>query len=408
MSRTFGAACAALLLVVASPSSAQVAAAGTTLVIPVVASTATFTTELMVQDMSGVSRTVNMTFHEAVTSSTPGPKTCTPIALSPYQPVTVTLSGNCPIAAGSHHGFVILSDASAPATNLMYAFARTVNFAGIGFAVDGIPIGHIGGGESYAEVIGLKKQAAAGGSPEYQSNCFVAALDDPVNYTIAVYTAGQTYTINDALQPFQMRRYLDIYASAGVPAGNRANTTVGFMKTGGTEPNTLLAFCTVQDNTSFGADFRIAKQRNGGDGTRIRNSCWATVWSANACTNTLEPWAPTIANGATKARWATFVYAPDTVVCSLKGPRAADLEMRLGRYVNGVFTILAGGNNQQSFVYTTGRRSALNNGWHSDHYLEVSFREGGNATFPIPYGVNCQSGNGTANFVWNGTPADDF
>ena len=371
----------------------QVSAAGSTLLIPVVASTSTYTTELIVKDASGTARSVTMEFYEAETSSTPGPKACAAISLSPWEGKTVTLAAQCPLAPGSHHGFVILRDASVPATKRFYAFSRTVNFNGIGFAVDGIPIGHIGGGEGYAEVIGVKKQTATQSTPEYQTNCFVGSLDDAVNYTIDVF-AGSPYSISGSLQPYQMRRYLDIYASAGVPPGNRSNTTIGFQKTGGTEAATLLAFCTVQDNTFFGADFRIAKNQHGADPTRMRNLCWAAQWSGNSCTDTLQSWAPSIPNAVTKQRTLMHLYAPDTVVCSLVGSRKNDLELRLVRF-GPSFAVVAGGNDQQSFTFNTGPRSAITSGWHTDHQLEVGFREGGNATFPIQYGVSCESGNGT-------------
>jgi hypothetical protein len=67
------------------------------------------------------------------------------------------------------------------------------------------------------------------------------------------------------LEPGKLTRLLDVFAAAGAPAGNHDNATVTFHESGTGNPG-ILAFCTVQDNTSFGADFRIAKQEVGDGG----------------------------------------------------------------------------------------------------------------------------------------------
>jgi hypothetical protein len=58
--------------------------------------------------------------------------------------------------------------------------------------------------------------------------------------------------------PGQLVRMLDVFAAAGVPPGDVEDAVARFQPGNGSEGG-LLAFCTVQDNTSFGADFRIAK-----------------------------------------------------------------------------------------------------------------------------------------------------
>jgi hypothetical protein len=67
-------------------------------------------------------------------------------------------------------------------------------------------------------------------------------------------------TLSGSLAAFQQFRYLDVFGIKGVnaPAGDRANIRAEFTQTSGGTAN-LIGFCTVQDNTSFGADFRIAK-----------------------------------------------------------------------------------------------------------------------------------------------------
>jgi hypothetical protein len=351
-----------IALCIAADARAQIAGAATTILIPVVASTQSYVTEITVKDASGTSRSINMQFYEAETSATPGPKACAPIATVAYQTKTVTVAGQCPLAAGSHHGFVILNDASVPKEKLFYAYSRVSNPQGIGFSVDGYPIGHIGGGDVAQEVQSVKRKAATASTPAYQSNCFVATLDDPVDYQITVWAGGQ-HVFSDSLQPYQMKRYLDIIAAAGVATGDYQDVPVGFAKTTPSQyPNTLLAFCTVQDNTSFGADFRIAKTQNAADPSRFQLTCFAAVWGPGDCTSTLQPWAPTIQNATTKIRLITRVYAPDTINCSIVSARSNDLELRFIR--DYPYAVVAGGDNQSAFSYSTGPRSSFANGYH--------------------------------------------
>ena len=178
----------------------------------------------------------------------------------------MSLAGQCPLAAGNHHGFVILTDASGTKDKLFYAFTRVENPATNGFTVEGYPIGHIGGGDPDSEVVGVKSKAATATTPQIQTNCFVATLDNPVSYSISV-DVPNALAVSDTLAAFQMRRYSDI----GAGAGDFENATVTFTKDDPAQwPNTLIAFCTVQDNTSFNADFRIAKTWEAADPTRFR------------------------------------------------------------------------------------------------------------------------------------------
>ncbi|MFI4887632.1 MAG: hypothetical protein ACHP7B_02680 [Burkholderiales bacterium] len=399
-----------LALLSSARATAQVDGAATTILIPIVAATASFTSEIYIKDQSGTSRTVSMQFYEAIGSQTPGPKTCAAVQLAAFQTLTITIAGQCgPLAAGGHFGFVVLTDASPNKDKLFYAFSRVSNPQGIGFSAEGYPLGHIGGGETYSEVPGVKRKAATGSIPAFQTNCFVAALDDPVDYSITVDDASGSSTLSDTLLPFQMRRYLDIYTATGATAGDHDNSTVTFQKiTPEQFPNTLLAFCTVQDNTSFGADFRISKNWNEADPARFRLNCFAAIYGANPgeCTSTLQPSAPSVPNATTKIRLITRLYAPDTVNCSIISSRSSDLEMRLVRDSDN--TVVAGGENQAAFTYTTGPRSTIGAGYHQYHWLEVGFRDGGNPTFPIPFGIRCMSGNGMMDPLPVQSVPDDF
>ena len=395
-----------LAIVSIGRAAAQVDGAASQILIPVASSSSSFVSEIILKDQSGTSRSVTMQFYEAQTSATPGLKACAAVSLQPFETKTVTLAAQCTLAPGSHHGFILLTDATGNREKLFYAYSRVANPAGIGFSVEGYPIGHIGGGETYSEVVGVKRLAAAAGSPAFQTNCFVATLNDPVDYEVSVDAAG-AQPITDSLGAFQMRRYLDIYASTGAAAGNHANNTVTFQKIDPSQfKNTMLAFCTVQENATFGADFRISKNWNAADPSRFRLNCFAAVYgdAPGECTGTLQPSAPEVSAG-TKVRLITRVYAPDTVNCSIISTRAAELELRLFRdFPAGV---VAGGNNVSSFTYATGARSTFGSGYHQYYFLEVGPRTGVTG-FPIPFGIRCMSGNGMMDPRFFGTAAHDF
>ena len=189
MSFTRGLLLASFAVLSIDRANAQVDGAATQIVIPIVSSSVSFVSQIVIRDQSGTSRSVTMQFFEAQTvlpPSTPGLKACVPVSLGPFETKTVTLTGQCPLVAGNHHGFIILTDATSTKDKLFYAFARVENPASIGFTVEGYPIGHIGGGDTYSEVPGGKRRAAAGGAPAIQTNCFVATLNDPVSYTISL------------------------------------------------------------------------------------------------------------------------------------------------------------------------------------------------------------------------------
>ena len=388
-------------------ANAQVSGAGTQIIIPVVTSSVSFVSQIVVKDQSNTSHSLSFEFYEAKTSDTPGKKTCTPVSLAASETKTVTLGTQCPLAAGNHHGFVILTDASGTKDKLFYAFSRVENPASNGFTVEGYPIGHIGGGDPDSQVAGVKRRTST--NPVIQTNCFVAARDGDIDYSISLDVAGsQTLpAVAETLHAGEMRRYLDIFAQAGAPLPDYDNVTVTFSKNDPTQwKNTLIAFCTVQDNTSFGADFRIAKTFEAADPSQSRLNCFSASFGAgDTCTDTLQPSAPIVPDAATKVRLLTRVYAPDTVNCKIVGGRASDLKIRLVRdFPPG--TVAAGGTTG-SFTYTTGPRSGIGNGFHQTYFLEVDFKDGAN-TAPAAFGIQCKSGNGMMEPYFLGTLPDDF
>jgi hypothetical protein len=112
-----------------------------------------------------------------------------------------------------------------------------------------------------------------------------------------------------------------------------------------------------------------------------------------------------------------LIAQPDYVKCELVSPRLADLEMQLrgpggDTFLAPVFATSppysSGGNNQTSFYVFTGDRNAVNSGFTTRWFIDVSFREGGNTTTPIFYGIVCHSGNGVSVPWFRAFASDNF
>jgi len=227
----------------------------TTIVFPVIAATGTFTGHGTLYNPNGNSITVGLDYFDADNTTSPGAKVCNDLVIPANRSVQFDLASQCTLGAGSHFGLLIVSDNAG--SNGFYGYSRTDNFAGEGFSIEGFPIVNFSGNAAYAT--GLKRVAAA---PTYQTNCFAASLADPVSYSLMLFddTTGAQIgtTLSGSLGAFAEFRYLDVFTAAGAPSGDYTNVRAQFTRTSaGTQK--LIGFCTVQDNVSFGADFRIAK-----------------------------------------------------------------------------------------------------------------------------------------------------
>jgi hypothetical protein len=391
------------------------ASSSTVQVVPVVAQTASYTTEVFVRNQNNVAIAVDVKFYEALTSTTPGLRPCTQLSLAAQEGRLFTLGTQCTLGAGNHHGMLILEDAATVKTHFIGAYSRSQTPGGNGFSVPTFVAGGFSGQD--ANVIGIKRVAAA---PTYQSNCFVGAMGEAVDYQVTLFDGGTNAQIGNAitgtLQPYEMRRYLDIYAIAGLPPGDYTNTRVKFSK----DPASLIVgdpafvgFCTVQENAFFGADFRIAKSQSANNNREKRLNCYAQ----SPC-GTIDN-GSSIANATTK--WINYVVftPPDYVKCELVGPRIAELEMQLrgpggDTFAAPVFPSAppysSGGTDQTSFYIFTGNRGAINAGYSQRWFIDVSAREGlpPGTVFPIPFGITCQSGNGVTTPWIRATTTDDF
>jgi len=228
--------------------------AAPSIVVPVVAHTASFDTEVYVRNASAAAIDVDVRFDEADNSPQPGSHACSPLAIPANATRLLTLASQCGLAAGSHFGMLALGDAASPRSHPFTVFSRTQTPAGVGFSVEGYPAAWFGGPPGFVD--GLKRSSSG---PHYQSNCFVGALDAGVNYRIDVSDVNGTplgSPLTGSLAPHHLLRYLDVFAAAGAPAGDYAEVTATFSETSGSA--SFVGFCTLQESVTFGADFRIA------------------------------------------------------------------------------------------------------------------------------------------------------
>jgi len=391
------------------------AGAGSVIVVPLVVQTVSFTSEITVRNLSDTNTlTLNVSYYDALNTLTPGPQPCAQLAppLQPNESRTVFLGTQCTLGAGGHFGLLIFEDAAAQKTNLFTVFSRTENPSKIGFSVEGYPIGYFSG--QIASSTGLKRVTNA--VPAIQSNCFIAALAEAVDYSIKLFDGATNVqignTLTGSLLPFQMFRYSDVFNAVGAaPGTNFANVRAEFNDTNldPAEP-AFVGFCTVQENGTTGGDFRIAKSVEAHDLGQARQMCTGTTGTCSpAATLSASPWQ--LGGSANKDIFGTVIRAPDFVRCDILGPNAANLEIRIRQpgLINTT-PVVAGGNDVSTFYFSTGPRNAVNNGTATNWFIEVSARESAPpAAFPVNYGLYCASGNGvSASRRTSSGFADDF
>jgi hypothetical protein len=338
------------------------------------------------------------------------------------QSVFASLRELCPaLPAGSQFGFLSLAESDG-ANRPFAGFSRVSNSAGNGFAVESFP-GHTFTGANTV-VTGIRRLAATGSTPAFQTNCFIAALGesgagewdylgagDPVGATV-VGPYEVAYTVFDSAGVWlgsntvdvgqgNLVRLLDVFAAAGVPAGNYNDASVRFQMFGDGQP-ALMTFCTVQDNSSFGADFRIGKQERPNDANSVgvvQDDHTRRNTSESADTPTSYEFARPFTLLAGASRHNTHVmyfHHPDRVFCELVDPGtgvralpAYGLEMRLLEQS----VVVAGGDGVTGFdsIYL-GDKPARNNGASARYTVEVE------NSVPLavdkPYRLHCQSGSG--------------
>ena len=377
-------------------------------VFPIVVDTASYAQRFSLRNP--YSRPVNLSadYYPANGTAQPGPLHCPDVVLPVSGIATFpSLRAICPaLVTGSAFGTLVLRS---PGTDAFAGYSRVSSASGIGLAVEAFPA-HVFSSTTDAMVTGLRRSAATTGTPAFQSNCFVGnlatatpgAVQANKYVTISVRDSslqvlGQTTL---SLLPGRIVRLLDVFAAVGVPNGDLLDASATFLMTGGGPSSGILAFCTVQDNTSFGADFRIAKPESGAlDFSALRD----TVASQNQLQFSDNNGQSFNILGATANTHLFYFKHPDVVSCELwflSGPQTGvdyGLEMRLrGRDGSGTqWQVLAGGNDTIAFsgLYL-GDKADRAYGANSQYLLEVE-SNGRNEGAYRPYAIHCVSGSGS-------------
>jgi hypothetical protein len=237
-------------------ASAQTPGYGFTVIVPIVAQTGSYQSSVHLHNSMTYAVTLSVTYSGGTGSATPGQVSCPSVLVPGNAVVSTSLTALCPsLNAGANYG-ALLFDGGSHA-----AYTRAQTPAGIGFSVEGVSdFGYCG--SQIHSVLGLTRQAAL---PTYQSNCFVWNREArPARVVVTLLHGDGTWIADDilVLAENEFVRMLDVFAVLGAPTGDYANVRATFesiVPLGGGGPATVVSFCTVQNSSTFDADFRIGK-----------------------------------------------------------------------------------------------------------------------------------------------------
>ena len=311
----------------------------------------------------------------------------------------------CPaLAAGSQFGMLLAEQIDANPRGFA-GFSRVSNPQGNGFSVEafGVETFHgeyasLDAGGYTLQVDGLRRLAATAVSPAFQTNCFLGVAPgtkvaaQAVKVAVSVNGGG---TLNLNLYPGQLQRLLDVFAATGGPAGDVTDARLRVVQTveAAQQPFPVLAFCTVQDNTSFGADFRIGKGKPSGPlAERLTSEYREQPLPTGMTRRTFR-----IGTTANMNTHVAYFRHPDWVSCALRDPDTGlainsgyDLEMRLLQ--DDATTVLAGGTGVTVFELYLGDKPTRYDGGNGRYLIEV--QSGFPNANPRDYELRCESGSG--------------
>jgi hypothetical protein len=384
-------------------------------VLPVVVDTASFAQRFNLHNASQLTVTITPTYYPAEGTAQVGPLVCPSFVMGPVQSTNfASLREVCPaLVAGGHFGTLVFNSGT---SRPFAVYSRVSNMAGAGFSVEAFPASAFSG--TLTMVTGLRRTVATASEPAYQTNCFIgnlgqvtpAAQPATTDVKLELRTPGGNFIGSTVvpLVPGKLVRLLDVFAAVGQPTGEFDNATAEF-SVGTDQRGGVISFCTVQDNTSFGADFRIAKQQQGNGvmfGTFDVHNARDLVVSGQTAFDGLTATSRKfeIPAGASSNVHVFYFRHPDTIGCALWNANtnavaapSYGLEMRLIGYVNdnpGTYEVIAGGNDVVSFSNVfLGDREERGHGGNSTYWLQVE-SNGQNEGALRRYKLKCQSGTG--------------
>ena len=387
-------------------------------VFPVVVDSASFSQRFDFRAISskvGVA-TLHPRYFPAQGTTQPGPIDCPAFEVN-WRGVSFDgLRALCPeLAAGSQFGFLVIEQLG-PVHLAFSGFSRVSNPAGAGFAVEAFPAHTFT--SAFSTVAGLRRKAASAGSPAFQTNCFVGLMGEHETVQTATqvlaglqgadgFDLGKPVVLD--LLPGEMVRLLDVFSAVAAPSGDHDHATL-IVRPVLTNPEVprpgIVSFCTLQDNTSFGADFRVAKQEYGVLATTDFGPAAYDGHVMRVSLTFANPGGPGFSLGLASFQQNTHVFYfrhPDWVSCEIvdrstyaRMSPAKGLEMRLLAWDTNQFTPLAGGPGITGFdrIYLGDKRQRAE-GFNTEYLLQVENNIAvAESAEVIDYALRCWSGSG--------------
>jgi hypothetical protein len=370
-------------------------------IIPIVVDSATFRSRITLFNPFGNELHFDATYvpGDGTSQAANGPLACGTVVVPGAVSVGfASIREICPgLPAGSQFGYLKLvrgNDHGAAQPfhqNAIHAYSRVNNYAGQGFSVEAFPMHSFGPVRQV--VSGLRRMAATLTSPAFQTNCFVGTMDEAAQFRLELATqqgAALGTPLDFSLGPNRLVRLLDVFAASALPTGDYDNVKLTLSRTGGAA-SAFFGFCTVQDNTSYGADFRIAKQVYATD----RNE----THTVTALTDPLgRPFTLPSSSQAAYQLLAMDFRQPDGVRCTVSGTGSpaqpiSGVNMKL-LVKDPTNHTLRPVDDTGGYYYVSelmGPKSLINEGVNTTLFVHVFRTEGGAET---PYQLQCLSGNG--------------
>ena len=364
--------------------------------VPVVVNSAAFSSTIYVHNPGGSAINVQFNYTGADITASAGALDCGVHSIPAGSSVEFDFATLCPLSGASNFGSMRIYETS-PINRPISVYTRVQSpVAGNGFSIEGFPIGGFANDQGASIVDGLKRSAML---PGYQTNCFVGSIGEAVAVDVKLFDGantqlGTTQTIS--VPAGGLTRMLDVFTVAGAPVGDYSNVRAEFNQNLDQVGNpSFSAFCTVQNNTSFDADFRIAKTILPDDlGQQYTSTVNKNVFGQDQ----------NIPAGQ-KVVYAMFVKHPDFLSCRVIGDGQPNAELRI---LNPSGSVVAGGDDiNDTTEFFTGEKSTVANGTNGIWRVEVGARDGA-GLLASNFNLQCRSGNGASKPMVIATLPDDF
>lgn len=362
--------------------------------VPSVGSTSVYHTTLFVHNPGG-SVSVQATFYGATGTADAGtPLDCGTHNIPGGRTESYDIASICNFSGASAFGSLRLVEQDNKDPHPIAAYTRVESATGNGFSIEGFPLAQFSNNTGASVVLGLRRASEA---PGYQSNCFASSIGEPVNVSMSLFDGtntqlGTPHAFN--LGANEMVRLLDVFDAVGAPAGDYSNVRAEFSLGAGNVGNpSFSAFCTVQNNASFDADFRIAKTIAPDDKTLLnfvdqQKDGLGNIYSIPA---------------GKKLVFAVALRHPDFFECQIVGDGADKSEIQV-KDPSGV--IVAGGDNVKTIPkFYLGDKTQRGNGGNGIWTIEMGTKDG---LGDDKSRIKCYSGAGMTMPLVVGAVDDDF